>query len=163
MSNEDVIKEGDPAPDFSLMDQDENTVSLVDLKGKWTVLYFYPKDNTSGCTAEAKDFTSMLGDFESMGARIVGVSPDSCSSHANFIRKHDLKLQLISDPDHDALSGYDTWKLKKMYGREYHGVERSTFLIDPDGIVRKIWRKVKVNGHADEVKSALSDLIGKDA
>lgn len=159
MSNENAVKEGDPAPDFALMDQDENQLSLDDLKGGWTVLYFYPKDNTSGCTAEAVDFTSMLGDFESMGARIIGVSPDSCKSHANFIKKQDLKIRLISDPDHKALSGYGTWKLKKMYGREYHGVERSTFLIDPRGIVRRIWRKVKVKGHAEEVKITLSELI----
>jgi peroxiredoxin Q/BCP len=159
MSTEIDVKEGDPAPDFSLMDQHEDRISLNDLKGGWVVLYFYPKDNTSGCTAEAKDFTAMTADFEKLGARIIGVSPDSCKSHVNFIRKHDLKLQLISDPEHNALTGYGTWKLKKMYGREYHGVERSTFLIDPEGVVRKVWRKVNVNGHAEEVKKTLSEMI----
>ena len=149
---DDEIKEGDKAPDIELMDQDENKVSLKDFLGRWVVLYFYPKDNTSGCTKEAKDFTAEMDEFEKMGAKVIGVSPDSCRSHSKFIEKHDLKLQLLSDPEHD-------WKLKKMYGKEYNGVERSTFLIDPNGNVRKAWRKVKVKGHVDEVRESLEDLM----
>jgi peroxiredoxin Q/BCP len=156
---DDEIKEGDKAPDIELMDQDENEVSLKDFLGKWVVLYFYPKDNTSGCTKEAKDFTAEMDEFEKMGAKVIGVSPDSCRSHSNFINKHDLKLQLLSDPEHDSLEKYNVWKLKKMYGKEYKGVERSTFLIDPDGFVKKAWRKVRVKGHVDEVRESLKDLM----
>lgn len=156
---DDEIKEGDKAPDIELMDQDENKVSLKDFLGRWVVLYFYPKDNTSGCTKEAKDFTAEMDEFEKMGAKVIGVSPDSCRSHSKFIEKHDLKLQLLSDPEHDSLENYNVWKLKKMYGKEYNGVERSTFLIDPNGNVRKAWRKVKVKGHVDEVRESLEDLM----
>ena len=153
------IKEGDKAPDIELLDQNENELSLDEFLGQWVILYFYPKDNTSGCTKEAKDFTASMNEIEEMGAKVIGVSPDSCQSHAKFVKKHDLKLRLLSDPDHQALEDYDVWKLKKMYGREYKGVERSTFLIDPEGIVRKVWRKVRVKGHVDEVKKTLKELM----
>ncbi len=137
------------------MDQMGNEFCKDDLKGNWTVLYFYPKDNTSGCTLEAKDFTCALDDFEKENARIVGVSPDKKESHLNFIDKHDLKLKLLSDPEKELLSKMGAWKKKKMVGREYMGVDRSTFLIDPDAKIRKEWHGVKVKGHVDEVLDVL--------
>lgn len=149
---------GKEAPSFDLEDQDGRTTTLDEFKGKWAVLYFYPKDNTSGCTLEAKDFTCMVDDFSREDATIIGVSPDSIKSHLNFIGKHDLNLKLLSDPDKKALEAYGVWKKKKMYGREYMGVERSTFLIDPEGIVRKEWRKVKVKDHATDVLDTLKEM-----
>lgn len=149
---------GKEAPSFDLEDQDGKATTDGDFKGKWTVLYFYPKDNTSGCTVEAKDFTCLAGDFSDEGAAVIGVSPDSIKSHLNFIGKHDLDLRLLSDPEKKALEAYGVWKKKKMYGREYMGVERSTFLIDPAGIVRKEWRTVKVKDHATEVLETLRSI-----
>ena len=128
---------------------------MKDLKDKWIVLYFYPKDNTSGCTLEAKDFTCALEEFEKLNAIVIGVSPDSIESHQKFIAKQSLNLTLLSDPDHDVLEKYGVWQLKKMYGREYYGVVRSTFLIDPEGKIEHIWPKVKVKGHVDDVKNVL--------
>jgi len=149
---------GQSLPDFCLNDEQGNTVCSKDLKGKWTVLYFYPKDNTPGCTTEAKDFTCMVEDFSKVDTRIFGVSPDSEKSHLSFIGKQELKLTLLSDPEKDLLQNMGAWKLKKNYGREYMGVERSSFLIDPEGKIVKEWRKVKVKGHADEVLKTLKDL-----
>jgi peroxiredoxin Q/BCP len=149
---------GKEAPPFCLKDQEDNEVCEKDLKGKWSVLYFYPKDNTPGCTTEAVDFSCMLEDFNREGASIVGVSPDTIASHLKFIGKHELKLTLLSDPDHMVLEAYGAWKKKKMYGKEYMGVERSTFLLDPDGKIRKEWRKVKVKGHAQEVLKTLKEM-----
>jgi peroxiredoxin Q/BCP len=152
------VQTGEQAPKFCLTDQEGKKVCTGDLMGKWTVLYFYPKDNTPGCTQEAKDFSCTVEEFAEEGAQIVGISPDSEKSHLKFIGKHELKLTLLSDPEHIALEGFGAWKPKKMYGREFMGVERSTFLIDPEGRIREIWRKVKVKNHVDEVMSSLKEL-----
>ncbi len=159
---------GDLAPEFTLKDSKENYVSLSDFKGKWIVLYFYPKDNTPGCTKEACDFTSILSEFSEVGAIVIGVSPDSPSSHKNFIKKHNLKIILLSDPDKAVLKLYGAWGKKKNYGREYEGVIRSTFLINPDGRVAFIWRNVRVRTkrkgqeitHAQIVKEKLKVFLG---
>jgi peroxiredoxin Q/BCP len=151
---------GDKVPGFCLPDQNGDEVCLDDMRGDWLILYFYPKDNTKGCTLEAIDFTLNKTEFEKMGAKILGVSPDSVKSHENFCIKHDLTITLLSDPDHKALKLYNVWKLKKMYGREYMGVERSTFLVDPEGKISEVWRKVKVKGHVDAVKLRLAELQG---
>ncbi len=152
------LKAGDLAPEFCLPDADEKEVCLKDFRGKWVVLYFYPKDNTSGCTREAIDFTEHLEEIEKLGAVVLGVSPDSTKSHVKFREKHNLKVTLLSDPEHKVLEMYGVWQLKKMYGREYYGVVRSTFLIDPDGKIAHIWRKVKVKGHVDDVINRLKEL-----
>ena len=153
-----MIKIGDKAPDFCLPDQDDKEVCLKDLKGKWVVLYFYPKDNTSGCTKEAIGFTENKKEFEKLGAVILGVSPDSTKSHRNFIAKKELNITLLSDTEHKILEMYGAWQLKKMYGREYYGVVRSTFLISPEGKVAFIWPKVKVAGHVEKVLEKLKEL-----
>ena len=150
------LKVGDRAPDFCLQDARNNRVCLKDFKGKWLVLYFYPKDNTAGCTREAVDFSGHLGKFKKMGAMVIGVSPDSAVSHDNFINKHNLKLTLLSDTEHKVLKAYGVWQKKRMYGREYHGVVRTTFVIDPEGKIKQMWEKVRVAGHADAVK----DYVG---
>ena len=152
------LKEGNRAPDFCIGDQNDEKVCLSDLMGKWTILYFYPKDNTPGCTKEAREFTRALNEFRGMGAEIIGVSPDTGSSHTKFIDKHDLKLRLLSDTNHDLLESCGTWVKKSMFGKKYMGVERSTLIIDPEGRIRKIWRKVKVDGHVDEVRETLKKL-----
>jgi len=150
-----TLKTGDMAPDFTLEDADGKLWRLSDTAGKWRVLYFYPKDNTSGCTTEALDFTSLLPDFTRVGAIVIGVSADSVSSHQKFIKKHGLEVSLLSDPEHQVLEAYGVWAKKKMAGREYMGIVRSTFLIGADGIIRKIWPKVSVKGHAAAVLQAL--------
>jgi thioredoxin-dependent peroxiredoxin len=152
------LKPGDPAPDFTLPDRDGTMVSLKDLRGSWVVLYFYPKDNTSGCTAEAVDFTALAGRFKKLGATVVGVSPDSSESHSRFIEKHGLGITLLSDAGKKTLAQYGVWQKKKLYGREFYGVVRSTFLIDPSGTLRRAWSKVSVRGHAEEVLEALREL-----
>jgi len=152
------LKTGEKAPDFCLPDQNGKEICLKDFKGKWVILYFYPKDNTSGCTREAMGFTEAKKEFEELGAVIIGVSPDSVKSHKNFEQKKGLKIILLSDTEHKVLEAYGAWQLKKMYGREYYGVVRSTFLIDPDGIIRHIWKKVKVAGHVEAVKEKLKEL-----
>ena len=131
---------------------------MRDFRGKWIVLYFYPKDNTSGCTREAVDFIEHLDEFEKLNAAVLGVSPDSVKSHQRFIEKHNLKVTLLSDPEHKVIEQYGAWQLKKMYGREYYGVVRSTFLINLDGHISYIWPKVKVKGHVEEVKKKLIEL-----
>lgn len=133
-------------------------VSLADLAGKTVVLYFYPKDDTSGCTTEALDFTALAGDFADAGAVVVGVSPDPVKAHDKFIAKHDLGVILASDEDKSVLEAYGVWTEKSMYGRKYMGVERSTFVIDGSGKIVKIWHKVKVKGHAQEVLEAVRSL-----
>ncbi len=152
------LKAGDRAPLFCLPNQDEEGVCLEDFKGKWIVLYFYPKDNTSGCTKEAIGFTEKKKEFEALNAIILGVSPDSPKSHRNFIQKKELSLTLLSDQEHKVLEAYGVWQLKKMYGREYMGVVRSTFLIDPEGKIAHIWPKVKVTGHVEDVLSKLKEV-----
>jgi len=153
-----MLKNGDVAISFCLPDENEKDVCLEDFKGKWIVLYFYPKDNTSGCTLEAVDFSRELSVFKKMDAQIIGISPDSPKSHCNFREKHDLQIMLLSDEHKDAIEKYKVWILKKMYGREYYGVERSTFLIDPDGKIAYTWRKVKAKGHVEVVKTKLAEL-----
>ncbi len=152
------LEPGKKAPAFSLNNKDSKKVKLSDFKGKWIVLYFYPKDNTSGCTKEAIDFTENIAKFKKLKAVIIGISADSEKSHANFIKKHGLKVELLSDPDHNVMEKYGVWQKKKMYGREYMGVVRSTILINPKGIIEKIWEKVKVKGHVKEVHTALCDM-----
>ena len=153
-----MLQVGDKAPDICLPNQDGEEVCLRDLRGKWVVLYFYPKDNTPGCTTEAKDFTALLDAFEKLGATVIGVSPDSIKRHQNFIQKQELGLTLLSDEEKVACQAFGCWQLKKNYGREYMGVVRSTFIIDPDGNIAAVWEKVKVKGHAEEVLQALRDL-----
>jgi peroxiredoxin Q/BCP len=133
-------------------------VCLGDYRGKWVVLYFYPKDNSKTCTIEAVDFTNKLKQFEELDTIVIGVSPDSVKSHKNFSTKHDLNFILLSDPEHEVLEKYGVWKLKKMYGREYMGVERSTFIIDPEGKISAEWRKVRVKGHVEAVKQRIVEL-----
>jgi thioredoxin-dependent peroxiredoxin len=154
-----TLTAGDMSPDFTLDDANGNPWRLSDSAGKWRVLYFYPKDNTSGCTAEAKDFTELLPEFTSVGAVVIGASADSVASHQKFINKHGLGLTMLSDPDHQVLEAYGVWAKKKMAGREYMGIVRSTYLIDPDGVIRKIWSKVKVKGHAAAVLKTLKEMM----
>jgi peroxiredoxin Q/BCP len=153
-----MLNIGDKAPPFCLPNQDEEEVCLRDLQGGWIVLYFYPKDNTSGCTTEACDFTEALPDFTGLGATVLGVSPDSTQKHRNFIEKKELGITLLSDEDKEVLASYGMWQLKKNYGREYMGVVRSTFLIDPDGKIAEAWEKVRVKGHVEAVKEKLTEL-----
>jgi peroxiredoxin Q/BCP len=141
---------GDRAPDFK-MPTDDGDVSLKSLKGRNIVLYFYPKDDTPGCTKEACGFQDALPNFSKIDAEIIGVSKDSPTRHQNFKKKYGLKFKLASDEDGAVCESYGVWKEKKNYGRSYMGIERSTFLIDGKGVIRKVWRKVKVNGHVDEV------------
>ena len=152
------LKVGDKAPDFTLPADSAGSVSLAQLKGKSVVLYFYPKDDTSGCTAEAIAFTQNAKSFKSAGAVVLGVSKDSPASHDKFKSKHDLALTLASDEDTKVAQTYGVWVEKSMYGRRYMGMERATFLIDGKGVIRHIWRKVKVPGHAAEVLAAAKAL-----
>ena len=147
------LKEGDLAPDFTLP-TDTGEVSLAALKGKQVALYFYPKDDTSGCTVEAQDFTKHLKDFAKAGVEVVGVSKDSAKKHGKFRAKYDLAHTLGSDETGEMLERYGVWVEKSMYGRKYMGIERATFLIGPDGRIKRIWHKVKVSGHAEEVLGA---------
>jgi thioredoxin-dependent peroxiredoxin len=149
---------GDKAPDFALPAQGGATVSLQQFSGKPLVLYFYPKDDTSGCTVEAVDFTKLYADFAAIGATVVGVSPDSVKSHDKFAAKHSLSVLLAADESHAALEAYGVWKEKSMYGKTYMGVERTTFLIDGSGKIAEVWRKVKVAGHAEAVLKAAQSL-----
>lgn len=148
-----MLQPGDKAPDFDLP-TDTGRVSLSSLKGKNVVLYFYPKDDTAGCTSEALQFSSEVEEFQKLGAVIVGVSKDSVASHAKFRAKHDLTIELAADPLGDVVEAYGAWVEKSMYGRKYMGVDRSTFLIDRDGVIREVWRKVKVPGHIKAVMNA---------
>jgi peroxiredoxin Q/BCP len=145
-----MISEGDRAPNIDITASDGSAINLAS-PGKPLVLYFYPKDDTSGCTREAQDFTSLAGDFAKAGAAIVGVSRDPMKKHEKFIDKYELKVPLASDEDGRISDAFGTWVQKSMYGRKYMGMERSTFLIGADGKVLKEWRKVKVPGHAEEV------------
>jgi len=150
-----MLEKNNQAPDFCLPDMDGREICLQDFRGRWVVMYFYPKDNTSGCTQEAIDFTAFIDDFRKMDGIVIGISPDSTKSHANFTGKYDLKVTLLSDPEHRVLEKYGVWQLKKMYGREYYGVARTTFLIDPEGKIAEVWEKVSVGGHAEAVKCQL--------
>ncbi|SIQ94699.1 peroxiredoxin Q/BCP [Rhizobium sp. RU33A] len=149
---------GDMAPDFSLPRNGGGTVSLSEFAGKAVILYFYPKDDTSGCTTEAVDFSGLTDEFAKLGATVIGVSPDSVKSHDKFAAKHNLSVVLAADEEHKALEAYGVWKEKSMYGKTYMGVERSTFLIDKSGKIAEVWRKVKVPGHAEAVLKATQAL-----
>lgn len=148
------LAEGARAPAFTLPTNDNGKFSLKDLKGQKVVLYFYPKDDTSGCTTQAIEFTKALKKFEKAGTVIIGVSKDSVEKHDKFIQKHKLKVLLGSDEDGKVLEKYGVWVEKNMYGRKYMGIERSTFLINEKGAIAKIWRKVRVKGHVDAVLEA---------
>ena len=152
-----TIEIGKPAPAFA-MDCDDGPTSLAAHAGQCLVLYFYPKDDTSGCTSEAKAFRDAMEQFRAAGVAILGVSKDSVASHAKFRAKHELPFRLGSDPEGTVCEAYGVWKKKSMYGREYMGIERSTFLIDKDGVLRAEWRKVKVTGHAEAVLAAAKAL-----
>ena len=149
------LNTGDAAPDFTLPRDGGRVVSLRDFRGRAIVLYFYPKDDTSGCTAEAVAFTSLLPQFEDAGAVVIGISPDPVSKHEKFAAKHGLRVVLASDEEHEVSQAYGVWVEKSMYGRRYMGVERSTFLIGKDGRIRAVWPKVKVAGHAEDVLRSL--------
>jgi len=155
-----MIEAGQKAPEFCLPNQDNIEICLRDLKGKWVVLYFYPKDLTPGCTTEACEFTEALPDFEGLDAIILGVSPDSVQKHQKFIEKKDLKITLLSDEEKEVLKAYGAWGPKKLYGKEYEGVIRSTFIIDPEGKIAAVWPKVRVKGHVEAVKQRLEELRG---
>lgn len=152
------VKEGDKAPAFSMPTDGGGKIALKDLKGRPVVVYFYPKDSTPGCTTEACDFRDLTPDFSKVDAEIIGVSKDSVKQHDNFKAKHALPFLLASDEDSDVCERYGVWVEKNMYGRKFMGIERATFLIDARGVVRKIWRKVKVKGHAEEVLEAVKEL-----
>lgn len=145
---------GDAAPSFSLPANGGKTVSLSDYAGRKLVIYFYPKDNTPGCTTEAIDFTAAVKDFDKTNTEIIGVSADSVKKHENFIEKHKLGITLVSDEEQKMLSDYGVWVEKNMYGRKFMGIERATYLIGTDGTIEQIWRKVKVKGHVEAVLEA---------
>lgn len=156
----------DKAPEFNLLNENEERVSLSDFAGQWLVLYFYPKDDTPGCTKEACDFTDALDEFKGLNASVVGVSADSIQSHQKFIQKYRLGITLLSDPDKVTHKAYGAWGLKKNYGKEYEGTIRSTFIIDPNGLIAAKWSNVRVrsktksgeNRHADKVREKLEKL-----
>ena len=152
------VNTGDPVPVFTLPTDGGGTLSLADLKGEKVVLYFYPKDSTSDCTKEAQAFRDALDDFAGAGARIVGISKDGVASHDKFKEKQKLNFTLVSDVDGSLCEAFGVWVEKSMYGKKYMGIERATFLADADGVVRRVWRKVKVPGHAAEVLEAIKAL-----
>ena len=153
-----MLKEGDKAPEFTAKDDEGNLVSLKDLRGKKVVLYFYPKDDTPGCTKEACDFRDNLGRIQRKDAIVLGVSPDSEKKHQKFKTKYELTFPLLADEDKKIVTDYDVWKEKSMYGRKYMGVVRTTFIIDERGRIAKIFPKVSVTGHVDEVMNALDEV-----
>lgn len=165
-----MLELGTTAPEFCLPNQDDVEICLRDLRGKWIVLYFYPKDSTPGCTTEACDFTDTIVDFAGMDAIVLGVSADSMQSHQKFIAKYDLDITLLSDTDTKMMQSYRVWQMKKNYGKEYMGIVRSTYLIAPDGKIAATWPNVKVRVkrkkegetveslHVDEVKAKLKEL-----
>jgi thioredoxin-dependent peroxiredoxin len=152
-----MLEVGNKAPDFSLYDQDEKKISLKDYLGKNVILYFYPKDDTSGCTKEACSFRDNIPKFSKADAVILGVSPDSVKSHKKFVEKYNLPFRLLADEEKKVIEQYGVWKEKSMYGRKYMGVERTTFIIDEKRKIKKIFNKVKVDGHENEVLEALKD------
>ncbi|MEO6379615.1 MAG: peroxiredoxin [Caulobacteraceae bacterium] len=154
------LNPGDKAPDFDLATDGGGRAKLADFAGSWLVLYSYPKDDTPGCTTEAIAFTDTGAEFAAAGAKVVGVSKDSPKSHDRFKAKHNLGFTLASDPDGEMLERYGLWVEKSLYGRKYMGIDRATFLIGPDGLIRAVWRKVKVAGHAQAVLEALRTSAG---
>jgi len=153
-----IPQKDDNAPDFTLPCDDGENVTLSDLHGSNVVLYFYPKDDTSGCTVEALDFTALLGQFEAANTRVFGISPDNVASHCKFKNKHALTVSLLADEEKTTLQAYGVWVEKSMYGKKYMGVERTTYLIDAQGKIAQIWRKVSVPSHAETVLKTVQDL-----
>jgi thioredoxin-dependent peroxiredoxin len=153
-----ILDIGSPPPDFTLPRDGGGTITLSGLRGKPVILYFYPKDDTSGCTQEAIEFSGLRPQFEKLGATVIGMSPDPVKKHDKFKTKHDLKVDLVADEDKAIIEAYGLWVEKSMYGRKYMGVERTTYLIDSAGKIAKIWNKVKVPGHAAEVLEATKAL-----
>jgi peroxiredoxin Q/BCP len=152
-----TVEVGMAAPNFTLEANNGEKISLSDLQGKNIVLYFYPKDMTPGCTTEACDFRDQYENFQALNAVILGVSPDPVNKHVKFVEKYGLPFLLLADPDHQVAEAYGVWQLKKNYGKEYMGIERSTFVIDKDGKIAKEWRKVKVKGHVEEALNYIRD------
>jgi len=152
------LKIGDPAPDFTLPATGDEDLRLSDLRGRIVVLYFYPKDNTPGCTTEAKDFSALADDFAAAGAIVIGVSRDSIAAHERFIARHDLKVRLAADTEGTVCEAYGVWQEKTLYGRRFMGIVRSTFLIDRDGRIARIWPRVRVKGHAGDVLAAVREI-----
>ena len=155
----DWIEAGAKAPTFTLKADDGSTVKLSELRGRPVVLYFYPKDDTPGCTKEACAFRDRCGELKELGATVLGVSPDDVASHARFRDKYNLNFPLLADPDHKIAEKYGAWREKNMYGKKSMGIQRSTFLIDGDGKVAKLWKRVKVDGHDEQVIAALKELF----
>ena len=153
-----MITVGKPAPAFSLPDQDGRTRKLFEFKGSWVVLYFYPRDDTPGCTVEACEFTEGIRGFAKIDAEVLGCSPDTPDRHRKFIAKYKLKVTLLSDPEHEAMEAYGAWGDKVLYGRKFKGVIRSTVLIDPEGKVAHHWKKVSAKGHAEKVREKIAEL-----
>ena len=153
-----MLKVGDKVADFCLPNQDDEELCFRDIKGKWIVLYFYPKDNTPGCTTQACAFTQALPNFEALDALILGVSPDSPKKHRNFIEKKALKITLLADEEKELCNAFGIWQLKKFMGKEYMGVVRSTFIINPKGEIAEVWEKVKVKEHVSAVQKRLEEL-----
>ena len=153
-----MIDVGQPAPTFTLQDQDDRSVALEDLKGTPVVIYFYPKDDTPGCTTQACDIRDHWAEFEDAGVAVLGISPDDVDRHARFADKYDLPHRLLADPQREAIDAYGTWGTKKMYGKEFEGVIRSTVLVGRDGNVAAVWPKVDPKEHADQVLAAIAEL-----
>ena len=153
-----MLKIGHAFPAFNLQDQTGQPHSLADYAGQWVVIYFYPKDNTSACTLEAQDFTAQVQKFKALRTPVIGVSPDSVKTHANFVTKKELGIILLSDPTHQLLEAAGVWQKKKLYGKEYMGVVRTTAIVDPQGTVRELWSQVKVPGHVEKVLAQLTEL-----
>lgn len=158
-----MIAVGQKAPTFRLQDQRDDAVRLTDFKGRWVVLYFYPKDDTPGCTTEACEFTSGIRGFTQLDAVVMGCSPDTTERHRQFIKKYKLKVRLLSDPTHAVMEKYGAWGEKVLYGRKSIGVKRSTVIVDPNGKVAHHWRSVKSAGHADKVKEKIAELADRGA
>ena len=154
-----ALSVGDKAPNFSMPSDNDGTASLSDYKDRFLVLYFYPKDDTPGCTKEAIGFSQMKGEFDKFGADILGISKDTATKHDKFIAKHGLSVRLGSDEDGKMIETYGVWVEKNMYGKKYMGIERATYLIDPDGKILEIWRKVRVKNHVEAVLTALKQHV----
>jgi peroxiredoxin Q/BCP len=153
------INVGDKIPEFSLNNEEGNEINSNDLLGKWVVLYFYPRDNTPGCTKEAVDFTKYIDEFKKLNCEVVGISPDNEKKHRNFKQKNDLQVILLADPEHEVLEKFGVWQLKKSYGRENWGVVRTTLLVDPKGVIKKVWENVRVKDHVSTVLKSLKELL----
>lgn len=156
-----TIEVGKAAPDFTLQNQEGENISLSDFKGQNVVLYFYPKDMTPGCTTQACDFRDNYDAFKDLNTVIIGISPDPIERHQKFIDKHELPFQLLADTEQEVAKQYDVWKLKKMFGKEFYGIERSTFILDKEGIIQKEYRKVRVKGHIEETLNFVKENLAE--